>query len=78
LLLRARAVENLSYVLAAAQGGLHDNGRETYGDALIVDPWGHVLARVAQQGPGLAIAEIDLTNQAELRTRFPALSHRRL
>jgi nitrilase len=78
LLLRARAVENLCYVLAAAQGGMHENGRETYGDSLIVDPWGHVLARVAEAGPGLAVAEIDLTQQGELRTRFPALNHRRL
>ena len=78
LLLRARAGENLCYVLAAAQGGVHENGRETYGDSLIVDPWGHVLARVAEPGPGLAIAEIDLTLQHDLRTRFPALNHRRL
>jgi nitrilase len=77
-LLRARAVENLCYVLAAAQGGVHENGRETYGDSLIVDPWGHVLARVVEPGPGLAIAEIDLTLQHDLRTRFPALNHRRL
>lgn len=78
LLLRARAVENLSYVLAAAQGGLHENGRETFGDSLIIDPWGQVLARVADPGPGVALAEIDLTLQADLRTRFPVLSHRRL
>ena len=78
LLLRARAVENLCYVLAAAQGGMHENGRETYGDSLIADPWGHVLARVAEPGPGLAVAEIDLTLQRQLRTSFPALSHRRL
>jgi len=78
LLLRARAVENLSFVLAAAQGGMHDNGRETYGDSMIVDPWGRVLARVAEPGPGVAVAELDLTLQHELRTRFPALSHRRL
>jgi predicted amidohydrolase len=78
LLLRARAVENLCYVLAAAQGGMHENGRETYGDSMIVDPWGHVLARVAEPGAGLALAEIDLTQQGELRTRFPALNHRRL
>lgn len=78
LLLRARAVENLCYVLAAAQGGVHENGRETYGDSLIVDPWGHVLARVAEPGPGLALAEIDLTLQNDLRTRFPVLNHRRL
>jgi deaminated glutathione amidase len=78
LLLRARAVENLCYVLAAAQGGHHENGRETYGDSLIVDPWGHVLARVSEPGPGVAVAEIDLTQQTELRSRFPALNHRRL
>jgi nitrilase len=78
LLLRARAVENLSYVLAAAQGGVHENGRETYGDSLIVDPWGQVLARVGEAGPGVAVAEIDRTLQSELRLRFPALQHRRL
>lgn len=78
LLLRARAVENLCYVLGAAQGGVHENGRETYGDSLIVDPWGHVLARVEEPGPGLALAEIDLTLQKDLRTRFPALTHRRM
>lgn len=78
LLLRARAVENLCFVLAAAQGGTHENGRETFGDSLIIDPWGQVLARVAEPGPGVAVAEIDLTLQAELRTRFPALTHRRL
>ena len=78
LLLRARAVENLCFVVAAAQGGRHENGRETYGDSLIVDPWGQILARVAEPGPGVAVAEIDLTLQAELRTRFPALTHRRL
>lgn len=78
LLLRARAVENLCYVLAAAQGGHHENGRETFGDSLIVDPWGQVLARVAEPAPGVALAEIDLTLQADLRTRFPVLAHRRM
>jgi len=78
VLLRARAVENLCYVLAPAQGGTHPNGRETYGDSMIVDPWGQVLARVATPGPGLAVANIDHTVQQELRTRFPALTHRRL
>jgi predicted amidohydrolase len=78
LLVRARAVENLCYVLAPAQSGMHDNGRETYGDSMIVDPWGHVIARVAEAGPGLAVAEIDRTLQHELRGRFPALSHRKL
>jgi deaminated glutathione amidase len=77
LLVRARAVENLCYVLAPAQSGMHDNGRETYGDSMIVDPWGHVLARVAEAGPGLAVAEVDRTLQQELRGRFPALAHRK-
>lgn len=78
LLVRTRAVENLCYMLAPAQSGRHENGRETYGDSMIVDPWGQVLARVAAAGPGLAVAEIDRTLQQQLRRRFPALSHRRL
>ena len=77
VLLRARAVENLSYVLAPAQGGLHENGRETYGYSMIVDPWGQVQSRVSAAGPGVALAEIDPTVQKELRGRFPALNHRR-
>jgi nitrilase len=77
LLVRARAVENLCYVLAPAQSGMHDNGRETYGDSMIVDPWGHVVARITEAGPGLAVAEIDRTLQHELRSRFPALAHRK-
>jgi len=77
LLMRARAVENLCYVLAPAQSGIHPNERETWGDSLIVDPWGQVLSRVTDAGPGLAVAEIDRTVQQELRERFPALSHRR-
>jgi predicted amidohydrolase len=77
LLLRARAVENLSYVLAPAQSGMHQNGRETWGESMIVDPWGRVLSRVEQAGPGLAVAEIDRTLQQDLRVRFPATSHRR-
>ena len=77
LLMRARAVENLCYVLAPAQSGIHPNGRETWGDSLIVDPWGQVLSRAGDAGPGLAVAEIDRTVQQELRERFPALSHRR-
>jgi deaminated glutathione amidase len=77
LLMRARAVENLCYVLAPAQSGIHPNERETWGDSLIVDPWGQVLSRVTDAGPGLAVAEIDRTVQQELRERFPVLSHRR-
>ncbi len=77
LLLRARAVENLCYVVAAAQTGKHQNGRETYGHSMIVDPWGEIL-QVLPEGTGVVTAQIDLTSQLELRTRFPALSHRRV
>jgi len=77
VLLRARAIENLAYLLAPAQTGLHANGRETYGHSMIVDPWGERLAcRVAE--PGVVLAEIDLDGQRERRQRFPALAHRRL
>ena len=77
VLLRARAIENLCYVLAPAQAGTHANGRETYGNAMIVNPWGEVLAR-ASEGPGIALANVDLTDQGAIRARFPALTHRRL
>ncbi len=77
LLLRTRAVENLCYVVAAAQTGKHQNGRETYGHSMIVDSWGEILG-VLPEGTGVVTAEIDLTSQLEVRTRFPALSHRRL
>jgi nitrilase len=75
VLLRARAVENLCYVLAAAQWGLHANGRETYGDAMIVDYWGRVLAR-RPAGAGVVVADIDPAAQAGVRAGFPALKHR--
>ncbi len=76
-LLRARAIENLCYVVAPAQAGTHTSGRETYGDTLIVDYWGQVLSRLAQ-GTGVVMADIDLVKQAETRARFPALDNRRL
>ena len=75
VLLRARAVENLCYVLAAAQWGMHANGRETYGDAMIVDYWGRVLAR-RPSGAGVVLAEVDGAAQAGVRAGFPALKHR--
>jgi len=78
VLMRARAIENLCYVLAPAQVGRHANGRETYGNSLIVDPWGVVLARVDGSEPGFACAPIDLDAQREIRERFPALTHRRV
>ena len=74
-LLRARAIENLCYVLAPAQSGLHAGGRETYGDSMIVDYWGRVLQRLPR-GRGCAIAEVDLAAQAAVRESFPALTHR--
>ena len=76
-LLRARAIENLCHVVAPAQVGMHSNGRETYGDSLIVDHWGKVLARLPQ-GTGVITAPIDLQEQAATRARFPALDNRRL
>lgn len=77
VLLRARAVENLCYVVAAGQGGRHLNGRETFGDSMIVDPWGKVLTRL-EQGAGVVTATLDLTVIERLRRNFPALQHRRL
>jgi nitrilase len=76
-LLRARAIENLCYVVAPAQVGTHSNGRETYGDSLIADFWGKVLARLPS-GEGVITAVIDLAEQSKTRERFPALNNRRL
>jgi predicted amidohydrolase len=81
VLLRARAIENLCYVVASGQGGHHANGRVTFGDSMIVDPWGKVLTRLApdqQQGPGVVTATLDPTLLQQLRRNFPALQHRRL
>jgi deaminated glutathione amidase len=77
VLLRARAVENLAYVFAPAQTGDHGKGRASHGHAMIVDPWGTVVAQVAH-GEGMALAEIDFAAQDRLRRELPALSHRRL
>ena len=75
VLVRARAVENLAYVIAAAQGGFHVNGRETHGNSMIVGPWGRVLDRLPR-GSGVVIAEVNPTYQASLRASLPALTHR--
>ncbi|MBX3622578.1 MAG: carbon-nitrogen hydrolase family protein [Rhizobacter sp.] len=75
VLLRARAIENQCYVVAAAQGGLHENGRRTYGHSLIVDPWGEVLA-LQESGEGVVMAELDPARIAEVRAQLPALTHR--
>jgi deaminated glutathione amidase len=77
LLNRARAVENLAFVIAAAQTGRHANGRETWGHSLIVEPWGEILAERSEE-PGIVTASLDTEAQARLRQRFPALEHRRL
>jgi predicted amidohydrolase len=76
VLIRARAIENTCYVLAAAQGGRHENGRETYGHSLVVDPWGRVLAEGGEE-PGVVMAEIALAEIAAARKRIPSLQHGR-
>ena len=76
VLLRARAIETGSFMLAAAQGGRHESGRETYGHSLIVSPWGEVLAEAGIE-PGLVIADIDLAQADVARARIPALVHDR-
>ena len=75
LLLRARAVENQCYILAAAQGGRHPNGRMTHGNSMVIDPWGEVLARM-DKGEGVVAAELDTARIAEVRSSLPALKHR--
>lgn len=76
-LIRARAIENLAYVLAPAQGGFHVNGRETHGDSMIVDPWGVVLDRLPR-GSGVVVAGINPYYQKTIRKSLPALTHRTL
>jgi len=78
LLLRARAIENLACVVAAAQGGVHENGRRTWGHSLVVDPWGGVLDCRAGDGDGVVLAELDARQVARCRAQLPALEHRRL
>jgi predicted amidohydrolase len=75
LLLRARAVENQCYVLAAAQGGEHAGGRRTYGHSVLIDPWGLVVAEL-DQGPGIVIGDVDPARLATVRSELPALAHR--
>jgi nitrilase len=75
VLLRARAIENLAFVAAPAQGGLHENGRRTWGHTMLVDPWGQVLAQRAE-GPGVVLAELEWSRLAQCRQQLPALEHR--
>jgi predicted amidohydrolase len=77
ILLRARAIENGAFVIAAAQGGLHEDGRETYGHSLIVDPWGKILAEADHDEPGVIVAEIDTALSGEARKKIPNLRNAR-
>ncbi len=77
VLLRARAIENQCYVLAANQGGVHNQTRETFGHSMIIDPWGKIIACI-EKGEGLAIADIDLDWLHQIRRRMPVAHHRRL
>ncbi len=77
VLLRARAIENQCYVLASAQGGRHPSGRRTWGDSMIIDPWGEVLARLPE-GPGVVVADLDPARIADVRASLPALRHRKI
>ncbi|MGN6527980.1 MAG: carbon-nitrogen hydrolase family protein [Burkholderiaceae bacterium] len=80
LLLRARAVEDQCYVVAPAQGGLHENGRRTFGHSVVIDPWGEILslANDGAEGEGFAIADLERERIQAVRTQLPALRHRRL
>ncbi|CAJ0713402.1 MULTISPECIES: carbon-nitrogen hydrolase family protein [Ralstonia] len=75
ILLRARAIENQCYVLAAAQGGRHENGRRTWGHSMLIDPWGEIIASVPE-GEGVAIGDMDPARIAQVRRDLPALKHR--
>ena len=76
LLLRTRAVENQAYVLAAAQGGVHANGRRTFGHSMLVDPWGEIVAERSEDGPGIVVGDVDPARIAEVRGKLPAHAHR--
>lgn len=76
-LMKARAIENGAYMLAAAQGGLHEDGRETYGHSLIVNPWGDVIAELAHDAPGFLVADLDLSLPANARGKIPNLQNSR-
>jgi predicted amidohydrolase len=77
VLLRARAIETGCFVIAAAQGGAHENGRSTYGHSMIVDPWGRIVAQIDGDETGVLVADIDLDAVAEARGRVPALANAR-
>src|SRR5205085_9433983 len=75
ILLKARAIENQCYVLAAAQGGVHPNGRRTYGHSVLIDPWGSIVDEL-DEGAGIVMGDIDPARIAQVRRELPALAHR--
>lgn len=75
VLLRARAIENQCYVLAAAQGGRHENGRQTHGNSMLIDPWGIIIDRKAK-GPGVVVGNVEQQRLLDVRRSLPALAHR--
>jgi predicted amidohydrolase len=77
ILLRARAIETGCYVIAAAQGGTHQNGRSTWGHSMIIDPWGEIIAQIDGDAPGILVADLDLSKVAEARGKVPALANAR-
>ena len=77
VLLRARAIETGSYMVAAAQGGIHHDGRTTYGHSMIVGPWGEIVAKLDHDEPGILLADLDLAKPLEARARIPNLQHGR-
>jgi nitrilase len=77
VLLRARAIENQCYVLAAAQGGTHRNGRRTFGHSMLIGPWGEVISQLPE-GEGVVCGDVDTDFLAEVRQSLPALKHRKM
>ncbi|KAF0692541.1 Aste57867_16353 [Aphanomyces stellatus] len=75
ILLRARAIENQCYILAAAQGGVHENGRQTWGQSILIDPWGNIVSEL-REGEGVVVGEIDVDFLHKVRDQLPALTHR--
>ncbi len=78
LLTRCRAVENFCYIIGSCQGGNHANGRKTYGNSMIVDPWGNILNKIKGTMPGVIYSEIDLDHLKEVRKSIPVAAHQRI
>lgn len=78
ILQRARAIENAAFMISAAQGGIHEDGRHSYGHSLVVDPWGRIVQELEHAEPGFLLAEIDLTEVEQARAAIPVLHHEKL